>query len=407
MSNCLVDNYRTDQVAICTSKDSSEKALLNDNGNNTFSIRGGNIKQVYFLPTGDFWRVSKAGQLSMTSTDKKLKQTIGVDRSDAIRESERDVDQITTEMSELKQTEMNVKKERSHYKVKWNEAQKIMNRTTQKIGILQNAIDNTNAEAVEAVNVNVETTDLEDEVRQAEGECSRLKEEEEEHKKVVQDLQPQLDVIRNRLEEISARNEKVVKEILTCEHSLKEFMHSQSERTRLVGKKRKRLEQAEEATSKQNEVVISRTKTNDESLHKARLVTHQNNKAKEANARKEEGLEESYEEPLSDEHLVEELNNIEPIQVGNKVPAYFKGRIQRAEREIEKERQKRKLAESDPVVALEKYQRAKKDFDSKMEKIEQIDGTIASLQEDVKGRKKRWKEFRCAYLYMQYNLEMV
>merc|ERR1740139_2091521 len=42
--NCLVDNYKTDTVALCTSKDDSEKTLLNDNGNNTVSIRGGHIK---------------------------------------------------------------------------------------------------------------------------------------------------------------------------------------------------------------------------------------------------------------------------------------------------------------------------------------------------------------------------
>jgi len=391
--NCLVDNCRTDQVALMSSKDSSEKALLQNNRNNTNSIRGGNIKQVYFLPKGDFWRVTKGGQLSVFATDKKLRQSIGVDRTDAIRESERDVDHITIEKTKLNQVEKDVKKERNHYKVKWNQAQQIMNRTTKKITSLQNTIENIRAEESETVNITVETNDLEDEVRQAEGECSRFKEEEEEHKKILLDLQPGLDDIQNRLEEISARNEKVVKEILTCEHSLKEFMNNQTERTRLVGKKRKKLEQVEDAISKQTEVVQSRTGSKDDSLHKARLLTHQNNKMREAKERKAEGLEEVDVEPLSDEFLAEELKNIEPIK-DDKKPEYYKTKIMRAQRDLEKERQKRNLAESNPLVAFEKFQRAEKDLDSKMEQIDRIEDTIASLKEDVRGRKERWKQFR-------------
>ena len=174
----------------------------------------------------------------------------------------------------------------------------------------------------------------------------------------------------------------------------------------ILGKKRKKLEQVEDAISKQTEVVQSRTGSKDDSLHKARLLTHQNNKMREAKERKAEGLEEVDVEPLSDEFLAEELKNIEPIK-DDKKPEYYKTKIMRAQRDLEKERQKRNLAESNPLVAFEKFQRAEKDLDSKMEQIDRIEDTIASLKEDVRGRKERWKQFRCAYTYMQCIHDMI
>jgi chromosome segregation ATPase len=86
------------------------------------------------------------------------------------------------------------------------------------------------------------------------------------------------------------------------------------------------------------------------------------------------------------------LATIEPVET-EKEPNYYRGKIQRAEKDIERERHRRRLAEIDPEVALEKYQRAKKDLDSKLDQLSKIETTVKSLVADIKGRKKRWKEF--------------
>ena len=52
--------------------------LVQQNGKS--SVRGGNIKEVHFLPDGDFWQVY-SGAVSMTSNTRKLRQQIGVDRT--------------------------------------------------------------------------------------------------------------------------------------------------------------------------------------------------------------------------------------------------------------------------------------------------------------------------------------
>lgn len=60
-------------------------------------------------------------------------------------------------------------------------------------------------------------------------------------------------------------------------------------------------------------------------------------------------------------------------------PDFYKNKIQRAEKDIEREKAKRNLSEKDPEVAYEKYMRSKKDLDSKLMQIERIENNVESL----------------------------
>lgn len=108
--NCLVDNVRIDQIALALSKEQSEELLLVQGNNGKESIRWAEIQRVFFLPHGDFWQV-KGGYRTMTSSDsrKGLRQTIGIDRTAAINEAQREKDTLQQEVDEcaLKEKEAN------------------------------------------------------------------------------------------------------------------------------------------------------------------------------------------------------------------------------------------------------------------------------------------------------------
>jgi len=105
-----VDNVRIDQIALASSKEQSEELLLVQDNNGKESIRWAEIQRVFFLPHGDFWQV-KGGYRTMTSSDsrKGLRQTIGIDRTAAINEAQREKDALQQEVDEctLKEKEAN------------------------------------------------------------------------------------------------------------------------------------------------------------------------------------------------------------------------------------------------------------------------------------------------------------
>mmetsp|Transcript_5446 Transcript_5446/g.7921 ORF Transcript_5446/g.7921 Transcript_5446/m.7921 type:complete len:1195 (+) Transcript_5446:75-3659(+) len=398
--NSLIDNCKIDQIALTESKESSEELLLIKENGGKYSIREGNIKQVYFLPKGDFWLLSR-GQQSMTSTDRKLKQTIGLDRSEAIGEAEEELNQLLDEIKSLRANETERKEEKYQCKVEWNDAKKSLEKTQIQIKNFENTIEEIKTEAEMAENFfHIDTADLEHDVKEAEDKLTALKVQVEENENAIEEIKPEMEEVRNRLEETKARNEKVLFDIGESEKKLEEYMRSMKEKSRSLSKKREKVKQAEETRAKQEELLSSRNESKAEALLKARLVDYNNSKAKEEKERKEQHGEDEGETDVNSllggekkENIDVELDSIEPKST-DKDPSYYKSKVQRAENEIEKERKKRRLTERDPEVALQKYQRAKKDLDTKMKQLDKIEDNITALVKDVKDRKKLWKQFR-------------
>jgi len=80
--NCLVDNARIDQIALCDDIDSSERLLLYRNEKGQDALKG-NIKDVYCLPDGDHWTV-KGGSKALFTNEKQMRKTISMDATAAI-----------------------------------------------------------------------------------------------------------------------------------------------------------------------------------------------------------------------------------------------------------------------------------------------------------------------------------
>jgi len=93
------------------------------------------------------------------------------------------------------------------------------------------------------------------------------------------------------------------------------------------------------------------------------------------------------------EPQLDDLEAIEPLET-DRNPTQLKAKIERSLKQIEKEKERRQLRETDPEVALEKYQRSKKDLDAKVDQVETIEKNVCALAEDIRSRRKRWIEFR-------------
>ncbi len=389
--NCLVDTGRIDQKALMNSKAESEEALLiTQNGRS--SIKGGNIKEVHILPEGDFWQVFN-GAVSMSANRKKLRQLIGIDKTAAIRDGENEIEQLSFEVNDLSSKEKNLKNERHQHKVRWNQLKNEDKKARLQIQELEDTIERIREEAAAAENVTVDTTEYEDEVRDAENSMDELKMKEEEINKIIESLKPNLRELEAKVEETRARSEKVTLDLNEASNKLQEYLRSQQQRDRILEKKRDKLKQFEDVREKQLVDIEGRRGKTNEAMLKARQVTHQIKQTKEKKSKKKDTLEEDQSDDEGNQTSQNNLESIEPILV-NKTSQYWKEKIQRGEKEIERERERRKISEVDPEVALDKYQRAKADLETKMEHVIAIEENEKNLVHDLRDRKTRWKHFR-------------
>jgi chromosome segregation ATPase len=392
--NALVDHARIDQRALCASKDISERSLLDKDGQGRLTIRGGTIKEVFFLPHGDKWSIMN-NNLAMVSNERQLKKTLGVDKSAAVIDLKAEADQLLGELKEIRDQQTHLEREQKDYQKKWNADRSNMRKSQQRAEQLSDIIDQAKAEAEEAANVTVDTTELEDDVSKAEQVVEAIEQQKSKKQREIDELLPGVQDMTNRLAEVSARNEKVLADMNAAEQDLATYLQTLSQRQAQLDKKKAKVEQMQEIITKQDNHVQKLVADRDSALHKARLLHYRREFARTRKEELEENGEmspsatgESAVEPSEDELL-----SIEPVQPQKKA-AFYRSKIDRAKARIEKEKQRRRLTESDPEVAFQKYIRAEKDLDANMQQIAAIDGKVELLSQDLKDRKRRWKQFR-------------
>uniref|UniRef100_A0A7S4NJE4 Rad50/SbcC-type AAA domain-containing protein n=1 Tax=Odontella aurita TaxID=265563 RepID=A0A7S4NJE4_9STRA len=391
--NCLVDNAKTDQKALARSKEESEELLLVRRPDGKEEIKGGNIKEVHFLPNGDFW-MAKRGLRSMISNERKLKQTIGIDKTAAIQETEREEEQLRNELRDLREKEARVSKEHKDHKVKWNRENKALREISKKVDKLQDTIEAIKEESlISAENVTIDTTEFEEDVKSAEEAIEKLKEKEASGKEAIEEAKPAIEEKKKEVDEITTRNEKILQDFATADASLEKFVTSQASKQADVEKKRAKVAEIEEYLTKQKDQVTGSTEKRNEALHKARLMAFNRRQEIKKRERQADGDNDDEEEAAPAEPDDADLEAIEIVEI-KKSPSAFKAKIERAQKSIEREKEKRQLTRKDPEVVLQQYRRAKKDLDDKVEQIETIGSNVEAMIKDSRGRRKRWMEFR-------------
>jgi chromosome segregation ATPase len=392
--NALVDHARIDQRALCASKDISERSLLDKDGHGRLTIRGGTIKEVIFLPHGDKWSITN-NNLAMVSNERQLKKTLGVDKSAAVVDLKAEADQLLGELKRIRDQQTQLEMEQKDYQKKWNADRSHLRKSQERTEQLSDTIEQIKAEAEEAAIVTVDTTELEDDVSKAEQVVEAIEQQKSMKQRDIDELLPGVQDITNRLVEVSARNEKVLADMNAAEQDLATYLQTLSQRQAQLDKKRAKVEQMQEIITKQDSNVQKLVTDRDSALHKARLLHYRRESAKKKKGELEENSEMS--PSATDESALEppegELLSIEPVQPP-KEPAFYRSKIVQAQARIEKEKQRRRLTESHPEVAFQKYIRAQKDLDAKMQQITAIDENVECLAQDLKDRKRRWKQFR-------------
>ena len=384
--NALVDNSRIDQRAIGRSKEETERALLIKQGG-VNRIRG-IINEVYFLPQGDHWSVSKAGHISMVSNEKNLRTTIGVDRSGAIASAKREAEQYKRELKEHKDAEARLENQHTKLQRAWSAAKKAMSENDTCIMRLTEEIDKIRSEIETSATRTFDTTEYEEDVAQAEEQLESLKEKEARIREEKDEKEPAIQEIRARLDEIEVRNDKVLQDLKAAEDAMTQLLNTQTQREHRLEKARRKVAQYNELCEKHQQKVDEVKSVADGLLLTARTVHYRFDAAEKS---RNEGS--NPETAVKKEPTAEDLEEIEIPEL-NKTPADYESKIRREKKKLEEERSRRKLSTEDPTVAFEKYERAKTDLASKLSQITELDTKLTELSRDLRKRERKFSKFQ-------------
>ena len=402
--NCLVDNANIESRALSKSKGESENLLLTEDSNGKFTIRG-RVKQVYCLPNGDHWSV-RGGSLAMVANDKQLKKSIGVDKTRALAEAKNELEEMKKEHGELEQELTKVDHQHTKHLKEWNYAKRDGRKNKEKINALTQKIDEIRAEEDSAATFDTDTSEHEQDVVEAEQNVEVVKEKETALQEDIERHKPEIASIRTELEEVQVRNEKVLADMKAADEELREYAQDQSQREEKVKKRREKFQQLENILAQQEEKVAQVQNSRNKALTTARKLQYKRTQREkmQGEAQGEGGdtqitalTMESTDEPTQ-EPTDEELDSIE-VHDEEQKPDYFESRIQRAKDKIEREKQRREMSRDDPAEAYEKYVRAKNTYNGKLEKIEESEKTLEDLSQDLKKRKRRWRQFQKHLFY--------
>ena len=329
------------------------------------------------------------------------RSSIGVDKTQAIKETENELGTLRKEADQKSRQLTDIKMERHDHKVRWNDLRKKEKLARDQINRLTDEIERIREDAEAAENVSFDTSELEDEVNKAQSEYEKVKGEEEDLAKVVNDMLPGIQAIQAQIDEVANRNIKVANDLEEVEQKLNEVLQEKEERARKIENGRKKMALAEEAFVTQEGITKGKEDKMLDTLKKARIMTLRSQKSEENRKLKRESAGGDQVIELVDEAgcTEEELDDIEPITI-EKEPEHFAKKIRLLEKRISEERDKRQMKEIDPEVALEKYVRAKEALDGRMFKIEEIEMNKEALMDDVRYRKKLWKQFRGKLQYL-------
>ena len=401
--NFLVDHANIDTSALAESKESSERALLVKDNSGKSSIRGGKIRKVFFMPNGDYWE-AKMGNMMMVGNDRPMKQTIGVDRSAAIESIKHEMVMLQKELARNKEEDKGVREAAYKHKKDWNSANEQYKKLISRIKEMEVTLDKLKDEAETSEEApTIDTTEYERDIQEADAAVQDLKRKEAAVVQEIDSLQPAVEERKKQLDEVTSRNVKIMNELEKLEAKMDDIVKGQTRRMEQLDKVRAKVDQMQEAVNQQERAVAEvKGKVNEALAGAQKMQFSYDRDVKMFQLKEANGGELPPGEEVELEPTEEDLAGIEIVEVPND-SKYYKTKLQSKLKKIEQEKQRRNMSESDPAVARDKYFRAKKDLDSKMEQINMIESNVAALTEDLKERRKRWRQFR-GHIAEQTNL---
>lgn len=388
--NCLVDNARIDQRALAPSKRVSEDCLLITDSNGKYKMKG-IIKDVTFLPDGDSWNV-RDGAVSLQSNDKRYRERkIGVDRTSAIAEKEKELAEMEVEVKEAQKVERQLENRRFELKSAWNDCQKAKRKNLDKIRDLELKKEAIVVEMETTANTALDTTDLEEDVAQAEEALDALKSKDAELQKKLEELQPAVDDARAKREEAFARNEKVLADMKEVEERLVSCITRMDQSESLLQKKREKLKKYENAVTQHAADVEKAEEERGKALLTAKKLSLRSKVKQEQADAEANGT--SQEVSQTQDFTAEDLQGVEIMRVDKDSKSY-EAKITRLISKIEQEKERRALSDEDPAEAMEKYYRERDILVGFNEHLDELASTEQMLDDDLRDRVKKLRRLR-------------
>jgi chromosome segregation ATPase len=245
--NCLVDNARIDERALSRSKEHSEQQLLARDNNGRNIIRGNKLKEVFFLPRGDCWKLTKGGNIQMISNSRtRMNQSIGVDMAGAVQEAEMELQSMRQEQASLNRQYSKLEHDHLECKKRWNLCKRQMQENENRMDDAQRRIDDLKTEESKAADMDVDTTEEEQDVAEAQEDLDQNSENIIKVKEAIEELNPEIDTIKAKLTEVTERNEKVLADLQDAENALTQYHMELTQQKERIEKKRKKLKQYNE-----------------------------------------------------------------------------------------------------------------------------------------------------------------
>lgn len=394
--NCLVDNGKIDERALARSKDESEKCLLHTDANGRNSIRGGKIKDVYFLPKGDNWKITKGGYKQLMSNTRRVARTIGVDNSEVIREKKEEYESLKAERNAKDQEFTRRNHEHTELKKLWNAKKRELPTWEAAIDAADEKIDRVKAEKETAAERDVDTAAEEEEVADTQSNLDEVKDRHHRAKEESEQQAPEIETMKVELAEITARNEKILADLDAADKETTKYIQMKSQQEEKITKEREKVKQYEEIISEYAQKVQAEEEEVEEYLVNARRVQYnfrmleEKRKLRDAGECGETQMSEYSQDPTDEDLETIDIPDLEGIQDTN----YYTARIQRADEKIEKEKKRNISNREDEATAYDKYVRAKNMLKSKEMKLQETKTLVAKLEKDLEIRRARWQQFR-------------
>lgn len=398
--NTLVDQCKIDTNALGNSKEETERLLLVSDNHGRESIRGGRIKQVFFLPKGDVWSMNNSGSRNMRSNEKQMRSMIGADTTTAVEEGKAELEQLGREFSEFQNQHDVHKRQLYEAKKVWNEAKKGQRTAKQTLEELEDKISHIQTEVDASTNIEeTDTTELEEDIANIEQDIVLLTDKIEANDKAKEDLLPTIDQLKQKVDEVEARNERVLADMEVAEKELTRFISESGEREAAKEKARKKYAKISDTVDQMTEALKEKRAEVSLALRNARLLQYRHTRAAELRSQAEESGEALPPDLTQEDPNEEELAAVE-VRQPRKDGRYYASKITGLRRKIEEEREKRQISNMTYDESFDRYQRAKNILVSKTAQLQKIEENEKHLQADMKSRRKRWKSFRNHLVYM-------
>jgi hypothetical protein len=407
--NTLVDNAKIDQKGLAMDKESSEEKLLERNDSNgKLQIKGGKLREVYFLPRGDYWSV-RNGAKTTISNERKFRKTISTDKTAMIEQAKAEVAELKAELAESRRVEGRLESEHTRLQKEWGQAKRKMRDNDSAMTELGDRIDQIKSEMETAANTTIDTTEYEEDVAQHEEQRAALEQQQSRLKEELEAKKPEIEMLKTRIDEVTIRNQKIMKDLGEAEDEMTQFLNTQSQRKDALERKRERVRKYNEAIAAHQDHLDACCAEEAKAMLMARRlhftlnqVTGKNQNSQRGGGGGRNGSGSQTVTPGGEEatqsqdisggggdRLVptdRDLEAIEPLQT-DQDPDYFVSRMNRAQAKLNKERERREVADEDEAGAYEKYQRAKADYMKIKKDFIELEQRIEDTKEDVNTRR--------------------